>query len=592
MLDAITFDLGCARSSSFVFPDVSGLAPLTLPDELLRGQSQQQPAPQSDTVRRFETAMSAEPQLPSSVVKSVMACMIPESRKVEGPEVESPKVKSPPVEGLKVEGRKSEIATVVTSVPVASVDEPAVGIADPVVHEGSAVRSAAERPVDTSLDRPKIQVIATTSKEPIVTTEGTPTLSADKQAASMIEAPGVVSPTEHTVVPAVVENLNRRVEAEEKPVIASIIPATPITPDALVAKPVARAEPPVAVDKPISASVEPSVRVASPERPVVPAVAAQKVVTVERPEVPAVEVPKVLTIERSVVAPADNPTITAIERPVIAVADKPVISPVEHPAVAAVGIPKVATIEKPVTVVLPAEHTSAPVVVENLSSRVEAKEQPVAASSIPATPATPIVTDASVAKPVAMVETPVAAVPVEPTGIIEKTPVVPDERPIAAKVSNPTVMTVEKPEEKAVAASAHVVVAPAAVESPAPQVLQASPEVSAASAASARTEVLVETVNQIVEAVVGQILVTPGITYGECEIKIMLKPTVLDGSEVSMSAKDGTLTVSITPATQEASAAAAAALPRLEIALAEHAPAFHHVSVALQLKKGNRNEAV
>ena len=72
----------------------------------------------------------------------------------------------------------------------------------------------------------------------------------------------------------------------------------------------------------------------------------------------------------------------------------------------------------------------------------------------------------------------------------------------------------------------------------------------------------------------------------------MLKPTVLDGSEIAMSAKDGTLTVSITPATQEASAAAAAALPRLEIALAEHAPAFHHVSVALQLKKGNRNEAV
>ena len=59
-----------------------------------------------------------------------------------------------------------------------------------------------------------------------------------------------------------------------------------------------------------------------------------------------------------------------------------------------------------------------------------------------------------------------------------------------------------------------------------------------------------------------------------------------------MSSKDGTLAVSITPATQEASASAATALPRLETALAEHAPAFHHVTVALALKKGSRNETV
>ena len=124
------------------------------------------------------------------------------------------------------------------------------------------------------------------------------------------------------------------------------------------------------------------------------------------------------------------------------------------------------------------------------------------------------------------------------------------------------------------------------------QGVQTAPEVAAASAASARTEAIVETVNQIVEAVVGQILVTPGIVHGDGEIKILLKPTVLDGSEIVMLSKDGTLTVSITPTTQEASAAAAAALPRLETALAEHAPAFHHVSVMLALKKGSRNETV
>jgi flagellar hook-length control protein FliK len=229
---------------------------------------------------------------------------------------------------------------------------------------------------------------------------------------------------------------------------------------------------------------------------------------------------------------------------------------------------------------------------------------PIAASSIPIMPDVPAMRPDAMVEASVTVEKPFVApsenakvqvivpTPAEPGVIREKMPVVSAERPVAAKVSQQTVATVDKPEEKAVAAAAHVVVAPAAVEASAPQALQAAPEVAAASAASARTEVIVETVNQIVEAVVGQILVTPGITHGECEIKILLKPTVLDGSEITMSAKDGTLTVSITPATQEASAAAAGALPRLEIALAEHAPAFHHVSVALQSKKGNRYEAV
>ena len=99
MLDAVTFDLGSARPPLFTFPDVSELAPLTFPDEFLRGQSHQPQAElPTDTVRRFETVMSAEPPLPPSVVKSVMECMIPESRRVEGQEVESPKVKSPTVE--------------------------------------------------------------------------------------------------------------------------------------------------------------------------------------------------------------------------------------------------------------------------------------------------------------------------------------------------------------------------------------------------------------------------------------------------------------------------------------------------------------
>ena len=101
MLDAVTFDLGSARPPLFTFPDASGLAPLTLPAEFLRGQSHQPQAElPTDTVRRFETAMSAESKLPPSVVKSLMAHMSSGSPTVAGQEVGSPKAKSLTVEGL------------------------------------------------------------------------------------------------------------------------------------------------------------------------------------------------------------------------------------------------------------------------------------------------------------------------------------------------------------------------------------------------------------------------------------------------------------------------------------------------------------
>ena len=120
--------------------------------------------------------------------------------------------------------------------------------------------------------------------------------------------------------------------------------------------------------------------------------------------------------------------------------------------------------------------------------------------------------------------------------------------------------------------------------------VQVAPEVAAVSAASARTETIVDTVNQIVDAVVGQIVVTPSLVQGEGEVRMTLKPTVLDGSDITLTAKAGTLTVAVTPATPAAEQAAAAALPRLEIALAEHAPAFRHVAVALVAKKGKIDE--
>ena len=73
-------------------------------------------------------------------------------------------------------------------------------------------------------------------------------------------------------------------------------------------------------------------------------------------------------------------------------------------------------------------------------------------------------------------------------------------------------------------------------------------------------------------------------------MRITLKPTVLDGSEISLTAQDGALTVAIVPTTPEAERLAAAALPRLETALAEHVSAFRHVAVAVATKKGKSDE--
>ena len=117
-----------------------------------------------------------------------------------------------------------------------------------------------------------------------------------------------------------------------------------------------------------------------------------------------------------------------------------------------------------------------------------------------------------------------------------------------------------------------------------------APEVAAVAAATARTESIVETVDTIVEIVVEQIVVTPALTHGDGNVRITLKPTVLDGSEISLTAKDGTLSVAVVPATPEAERLAAAALPRLETALAEHVSAFRHVAVVIVQKKGKANE--
>ena len=135
--------------------------------------------------------------------------------------------------------------------------------------------------------------------------------------------------------------------------------------------------------------------------------------------------------------------------------------------------------------------------------------------------------------------------------------------------------------------------APVDVPPPAASPVPLADPTAVASAASARTASIAETVDQIASAVASRILVTPSLRAGgDGQIRITLQPAVLDGSTVTLTARNGTLAVAVVPATPEAAALAAAALPQLAAAMEAHAPAFRRVQVSLASKKGNPDETV
>ena len=106
-------------------------------------------------------------------------------------------------------------------------------------------------------------------------------------------------------------------------------------------------------------------------------------------------------------------------------------------------------------------------------------------------------------------------------------------------------------------------------------------------AATARTHELVEAATQVADT----ILVTPSLVQGEGEIIIQLKPTVLDGSEIRLEAKDSSITVAITPATPAVAQAIAQAKVQFEQALAERIPSFQIAVSVENLKIARRKDS-
>ena len=211
-----------------------------------------------------------------------------------------------------------------------------------------------------------------------------------------------------------------------------------------------------------------------------------------------------------------------------------------------------------------------------------------------------------------VVEKPVVEAPIAPTAPVA-TPVV--ESPVApaapvaksSVVESPAAPVVEAPVAKSELASARPVVVGKRTAAPeevvvidlsqesaraaaplreAPFVAAAQQEI-VASTASARTEAIVEVVNNVAEAIADQILVTPSLVRGEGQMIVRLKPEVLDGSEIRLSSESGTLAVEVVPSTPNAAKLATEAMPRLETALAEHVSAFRKISVSVRKGKGN-----
>ena len=334
---------------------------------------------------------------------------------------------------------------------------------------------------------------------------------------------------------------------------------------------------------------------------------------VDKPSPPAVMPPDVGKTAFSepfvpVAAPAVRPVSA---EPMRIAGDAPEAVPVAVPFAPAPVATDASVSEKPAPVAAPVAASAVrPVSAQPVRAAGDAPEAvPVAVPFAPA----PVATDAPVSEKPAPVAAP-AAVPdvrpvsAEPVRVAgdapEAVPVaessaaqagsrirapLPQPGVVSGSEAPPTVRPpnrAESPESVSVTISAAPVVASQGAE-PAATV---APEIATVSAAAARTEAIVEVVDKMVEAIVGQIVVTSSLANGDGSVRIRLKPTVLGGSEIAMTAKEGTLSVTIVPATPEAERLALTALPHLEVALAEHVSTFRHVAVAVMQKKGKANE--
>lgn len=91
---------------------------------------------------------------------------------------------------------------------------------------------------------------------------------------------------------------------------------------------------------------------------------------------------------------------------------------------------------------------------------------------------------------------------------------------------------------------------------------------------------------QIAEVVADRVLVSPGLMQGEGEVRVLLKPDVLQGTEIRVVSENGAVTVNFIPATPEVAALLERNQPMLVQHLATHVPS---VRLGVSVGRGFRD---
>ena len=128
--------------------------------------------------------------------------------------------------------------------------------------------------------------------------------------------------------------------------------------------------------------------------------------------------------------------------------------------------------------------------------------------------------------------------------------------------------------------------APAAAPTAAP-VTAVEAVVAAFTPSAARAVEPVQVLVEAARAVSDTLLVTPGLLRGEGEIRIQLRPDVLDGTEIHIVVAGRQLTVAFTPPTPDLVALIEQSRPQLTAHLAER---IHSFQIAVDVRRRVRSE--
>ncbi len=129
--------------------------------------------------------------------------------------------------------------------------------------------------------------------------------------------------------------------------------------------------------------------------------------------------------------------------------------------------------------------------------------------------------------------------------------------------------------------------APAPDSTPSSPVTAVEAVVAAFAPSAARAVEPAQVLVEAARAVADTLLVTPGLLRGEGEIRIQLRPDVLDGTEIHIAVAGRQLSVAFMPPTPELAALIEQSRPQLTAHLAER---IHSFQIAVDVRRRVRSE--